>query len=420
MVGFFTGVTASSYMDWMTEYNTPTQAIGRGTYHGHTTITPSLLNNAPTVDDANNIQPELLAQLQSGALPAPEVDAGGNVNTLYALFFPQGKVITEGGTVGGQDGGFCAYHGTVDFNGLLVPYMVLPDFDDPLAHYDQGCGNAPNLFDNFTSVVGHELIESVTDPGVGLAQFLGPPLGWYDDDNNNGEIADICVGGEGTVLGGDGHRYVVQQEFSNVSHNCLTGPAGFASACANASPGEFADAGLAADCLKLYGVALGKDDGTFGENDPLRRSQVSSLLARLASLANTALTQTRAFPDVNATTLPNAQVRNEIELLAGSGIIAGFPDGLFHPELNLTVAQGATLVVRTLQLIRASHTAAPKLSDRGSTGVNHQYAIANGILETNAGYPSQPLDTTLRGLLADMLAQSVQKLVRAGVVDLAS
>jgi hypothetical protein len=296
--------------------------------------------------------------------------------------------------------------------------MVLPDFDDPLAHYDQGCGNAPDLFDNFTGVVAHELIESVTDPGIGLATDLAPPLAWYDIDDNNGEIADICLGQQGTVLGGDGNRYVVQQEFSNVSRNCLTGPAGFATACNGASTDGFPDAGLAADCLKLYGIALGKNDGTFGENDALKRSQVSSLLARLASLADTALTQRRSFPDLSGVNDP--QVRNEIELLAGSGIIAGFPDGLFHPELNLTVAQGATLVVRTLALIHASHSAGPKLSDRGTTGANHQYAIANGILETNAGYPSQPLDTTMRGLLADMLAQTVQKLVRTGVVDSAS
>src|SRR3954452_2490210 len=156
MIGFFGGVTASSYMDWMTEYNTPTQAIGRGTYHGQTTIAPSTLNNAITIDDSN-IRPELVAQLQAGALPAPELDAAGNVNTLYALFFPQGKVITDGTAVGGQAGGFCAYHGTVSFNGLIVPYMVLPDFDDPVAHYDDGCGGAPALFDNFTSVTAHEL-----------------------------------------------------------------------------------------------------------------------------------------------------------------------------------------------------------------------------------------------------------------------
>src|SRR3954447_18776131 len=139
MIGFFGGVTASSYMDWMSEYNTPTQAIGRGTYHGQTTIAPSTLNNAVTIDDSN-IRPELVAQLQRGALPAPEVDAAGNVNTLYALFFPRGKVITDGDAMGGQQ--FCAYHGTVSFNGLIVPYMVLPDFDDdnPLVDYRHGCG----------------------------------------------------------------------------------------------------------------------------------------------------------------------------------------------------------------------------------------------------------------------------------------
>ncbi|MEY2436300.1 MAG: hypothetical protein QOF97_1136, partial [Acidimicrobiaceae bacterium] len=118
------------------------------------------------------------------------------------------------------------------------------------------------------------------------------------------------------------------------------------------------------------------------------------------------------------------QVRNEIGLLAGSGIIAGFLDGKFHPGDNLTVAQGATLVVRTLQFISSHHPVAPTFSDQGPTGANYQYAIATGILDTAAAnknnqvYPSQPPNGTNRGLLADMLAQSVQRLVTHGVVSL--
>src|SRR5436190_23612773 len=57
-------------------------------------------------------------------------------------------------------------------------------------------------------------------------------------------------------------------------------------ACDGASEaaGAFADAGLAADCLKLYDISFGKNDGTFGEHDALTRSQVSSLLTRAVNL----------------------------------------------------------------------------------------------------------------------------------------
>lgn len=423
IVNFFKGVTNSAYMDWLLEYDTPSQHIGRGSYTGQTTITPSVLNDTVTID-SSNIENELVAQLTAGSLPAPQTDAGGNVNSLYAVFIPQGKTLTESGGVGGV--AFCAYHGAVMFNSKIVPYAVLPDFDDP--GYGDGCGSDADLFNNFTSTVAHELIESVTDPGVSLANGDGPPLGWYDNgkgvggESSGGEIADLCDS-QGPLTGGDGATYIVQAEFNNATKLCtIVPPDGYAAACANASTNGFADAGLAADCLKFYGVSLGKADGTFGEDDPLIRSQVSSLLARMLQLAGVTLSQTHAFPDVNADTVPNAQVRTEIEQLAGSGIIAGFPDGTFGPATNLTVAQAATLVIRTLQVIRSTHPNAPNLTDQGSTSANYVSAIVQGILDTvaadksGAAYPRQASDTTKRGSLADMLAQSIQLLVTAGVI----
>ena len=203
-----------------------------------------------------------------------------------------------------------------------------------------------------------------------------------------------------------------------------SGPAivrgGYAAACAKAAASGFADAGLAADCLKLYGLSLGKNDGTFGENDKLVRSQVSSLLSRLIDAAGVLLTQRRTFSDIAG--LSNVQVRTEIEQLAGSGIITGFPDGNFHPTENLTVAQAATLIVRTIAYIHGAKPAAPNLTVQPSTGGNHTYALNEGLLDTTAAdrtgavYADQPGDVTARGLLADMLAQSLQQLVGAGVV----
>jgi hypothetical protein len=221
-------------------------------------------------------------------------------------------------------------------------------------------------------------------------------------------------------------RYYVCGRFHGATYESSmfsTAPAivhdGYASACAGAT-NVFPDAGLAADCLQLYGIALGKNDGTFGENDQLVRSQVSSFLSRLIAASGVALPQRRVFADVAG--LSNTQVQDEIEQLAGSGIIAGFPDGEFHPSDNLSVAQAATLIVRALAYIHAARPAAPALAVQPDTSTNHTYALDQGILDPEAAnvaklvYADQPGDVTARGLLADMLAQSLQQLVGAGVI----
>jgi len=213
MPAFFDAIGSSAYFDWLTEYNTPSgtaQTVGHASSAGEATITPSLANNGATIDDAN-MRTELVNQLTAGTLPAPELDATGHVNTLYALYFPAGKTLTQGGLTGGVD--WCAYHGTAVFQGRLVPYMVLPAFTAG-SSYTLGCGSNPTTFNNFTSVASHELVEAVTDPGIGLATSAGPPLGWYD--LTNGEIGDICNAQQGTIAG-----YTVQKQFSNTTGTCI-------------------------------------------------------------------------------------------------------------------------------------------------------------------------------------------------------
>jgi hypothetical protein len=187
--------------------------------------------------------------------------------------------------------------------------------------------------------------------------------------------------------------------------------------------GGFDDAGYAADCLKAWAISLGKADGSFGENDPLLRSQVSSLLARLLERDGVALDNTRSFPDVNPDTVPNGQVRSEIEHLAGAGIIAGFPDGTFGPAGSLSVAQAATFVVRTIQFAHAHNPTAPNLHDKGNTRANYDYAIRQLLLDTSAAdintepYAAAPTDPTARGLLADSLSRALGRLGKVFVLD---
>jgi len=221
MSTFFAGITNSRYLDWMHEYNTTVtpvgggsgtnQVIGRGTFGGLFTITPAARHNGSLVDDQNDIQPELDAQIQAGHLPAPDA------NTEYFLFFRQGQEITEGSMNSVTD--FCAYHNTIGpVAGVPeVYYAVVPDLSGG------GCGTEVSAFDDLTSTVSHELAESITDAEIGLASTFASPLGWYDQSEDE-EISDICQGvgsGDGSVAGGDGHTYIAQLGWSDAQNACV-------------------------------------------------------------------------------------------------------------------------------------------------------------------------------------------------------
>jgi len=224
---FYGDITGSNsgLVSLLQQYNTPVsggtgQTFGNGTFGGLFQIVPSAGNNGSTITDAQ-IQSELLAQITGGHLPAPVLDAAGNPNTLYMIFFPPGKTITQGGSNSCQAGGFCAYHGTTSslLGGKNVLYGVMPDMQSGLCSTG-GCGNA-GVFGNYTSVTSHELVEAMTDADVGIATTFAPPLAWYD--MVNGEIGDICNGQQGTYTA-NGTAYTIQLEFSNAANNCVLPP----------------------------------------------------------------------------------------------------------------------------------------------------------------------------------------------------
>jgi hypothetical protein len=214
MSNFLTTVAGShSYLDWLTEYSTGTEFIGTGSFvsaptlSGLYSITPALGNDQSTIDDTNNIEPELAAQVQAGNLPAPDA------NTLYVLMFRSGQEITLGTANSNTD--FCAYHSSIEganyFAGMgVLRYAVLP-----YNASNAGCGGSPG-WNNFTATASHEIAESITDPDVGLAaehqiddpNFLSY-VGWYDfttvlpgASGPGAEIADECQDdGTGTMDG---------------------------------------------------------------------------------------------------------------------------------------------------------------------------------------------------------------------------
>ena len=215
MSAFYKQVVVSPLFTWLNgDYKTPTQTIGTGSFSGDFPITPAAANNGATIDDTR-IQAELIAQINAGHLPAP------TANTYYAIHFPKGKKITQGGSPSCASGGFCAYHGTIKRTGTpggYVFYGVLPD-NSAGSGCDTGCGTS-TPFNNWTSVASHELIEAVTDAGVGLASTYASPLAWYN--KTYGEIGDICNAQQGTFTGKDGVVYTIQKEWSNSTSTCRT------------------------------------------------------------------------------------------------------------------------------------------------------------------------------------------------------
>jgi hypothetical protein len=192
---FYAAVVTSPLYSMLAQYN-----IGSGTSHNGIVDNRSTAN----VSDAT-VQSRISALITAGSLPAP------TANTYYPVHFPSGMRITA------PDGSrscvqFCAYHGTFVRNGVNVNYGIVPDIGQ--TGCNGGCGGS-TVTNNTDSVASHELVEATTDPAVGLATVFGPPLGWYDQPDNQ-EIGDLCNAQQGSAAG-----FTVQKEWSNAAHACV-------------------------------------------------------------------------------------------------------------------------------------------------------------------------------------------------------
>jgi hypothetical protein len=201
---FFSAITASPYIDWLDEYDTPSQHIGRGSVEGVYTVHPPAADNGATIT-GSQIEDGLRALINAQQLPKP------STTRLYAVFFPSRKTISTPGGDSVRD--FCAYHDTMRWSSRSTAYYAVMPYEVG----NRGCKVASSTFDNLTTVTSHELAEAITDPGVGLGK-----VAWYDGDN--GEIADICAGGPSSVAhvaGADHVSYAVQRLWSNRAGACI-------------------------------------------------------------------------------------------------------------------------------------------------------------------------------------------------------
>jgi hypothetical protein len=207
--GFYTAIVNSNYFDWLKEYNTPTQTVGRGSFDGVIAITPTHTAMDLTDDD---IEAELEHQLDLHVLPEPDAD------TLFMIYFPEDYSITKNGLVSCES--FCAYHeGFVSKTHGNVFYGVMPDLGGACS---MGCGFNGDEFENLTDVSSHELTEAVTDPFPAIGFNPAFPQAWIAPDQN--EIGDLCAQTGTELTAPQGQIYVVQEEYDNTTSSCAPGP----------------------------------------------------------------------------------------------------------------------------------------------------------------------------------------------------
>jgi hypothetical protein len=200
--------------------------IGAATAGGHYVL-PDTVSNTSLDDDQGQVGLLVTNAIASGALPIPDA------NTVFVLYFPSTTTLTV------QQGQGCstfgAYHNTVDLptdGGMLqVVYAVIANCPAP--------GSTDQSMAATTDDVSHEVIEAVTDPGIGLNLLTwdGFNNAWFRNPVAPGsppqpavlEVADVCQSSR-TVTDAMGN--VLARSWVNAAAMASTDP------CQPETPGE--------------------------------------------------------------------------------------------------------------------------------------------------------------------------------------
>ncbi len=174
---FYSQILGSSYFDWLSDYSTPQQSIGRGTFAGSFAIRSSDSGPVGTIRIAREID----AQIISGTIPAPTAD------TIYMIHFGPTMNPAIGTSIGGivlgpSTGSFCGYHFAARTQVPVAPpllYAYGPKIRIavvPTVFGVASCTTGGGLVDDATSIASHELMEAITDPDPAILNMF-PVIG---------------------------------------------------------------------------------------------------------------------------------------------------------------------------------------------------------------------------------------------------
>jgi len=171
----------------------------------------------------------------------------------------------------------------------------------------------------------------------------------------------------------------------------------------------------AIECLNWWGLVQGKSATTFDPHALVSRGQMASELAIFMEAAGYTLPNNPpdAYPDDNGTVHEHA-----INQLSAVGVIKGFPDGTFGPNLPVSRAQVASLVVRAYETVTGTTIPASQEQFSDTAGSGHEEdinkAFAKGWVNGIGEGKYNPSGQTPRDQAASIIARALSTLVDDG------
>lgn len=154
---------------------------------------------------------------------------------------------------------------------------------------------------------------------------------------------------------------------------------------------------------KLIGLDIikGFDDGSIKPDSDVTRAQFAVIVSKMLRLGDVSPSTTK-FKDVPA----NHWASGAIDLAVGRGIIAGYPDGTFRPDKNVTFAEASAMLMQALgygQAMKGGQWPSTPIAMAVSAGVTKGVRLA-----ANDNSPrGDVLMMTANAMTADIMEQDI-------------
>jgi hypothetical protein len=170
--------------------------------------------------------------------------------------------------------------------------------------------------------------------------------------------------------------------------------------------------------LAQRGIVSGKDDGTFGPDDPLYRAQFAKMMCGILGLTVSEQTSFAPFVDLGPDDPSDLYPHEFVAAAYGAGVTQGRTATAFAPYSNVTLAQAITMVVRAADARHPGVVGTPPAGWQGrwpagdpTHGTNIRRAEYAGLL---ASLPADSLGATpsrpaTRGEVSQILVNFLYK-----------
>ncbi|MBE0448251.1 MAG: SpoIID/LytB domain-containing protein [Actinobacteria bacterium] len=135
---------------------------------------------------------------------------------------------------------------------------------------------------------------------------------------------------------------VTRGQFSKMLCIALGIPTGSASSF-NDTPGHWAEPYIAA--LVNQEIIRGYPDGTFRPDRSITRAEISAIISRAMGLSPGS--SPASFPDI-----ADHWAKSDIEIMASNGLVNGYADGYFKPDLNAKRCEVAVIIYRMFGFVQ--------------------------------------------------------------------